>query len=380
MKTIAIISLLNFENTNYGNRLQAYALNLYLNNYSRKIIVESVVLGNIYLEKNKFNIKFILKRIHRIPQKIKSMIVKDSRFKNRLKKCNSFTKNNMILNSKSMLMNDLRASNYDAYIVGSDIVWGQYEGCIDEARFLDFETDKNFKRFSYAASFGRDWIPKSNVTKLKECLSKFQLISVREASSVNMLKDLSINNVVHTMDPTLLLSAKQWERLEKSIDCNEPKYIFVYLLGQRKNDRYCITELARALNLKIATVPYACGEYNSVDDHFGDIRVMDCSPEEWLYLIHHAEYVITDSFHGTVFSTIFKKKFIVLNRQFTENINNRMIDYLNTINQKDKMIEAENLMTLEQFKWDYDDIDNRLDEKIKFSKSYLDTLVKSVMQ
>ena len=85
MKKIAIISLLNFVNTNYGNRLQSYALNNYINSTYREITAESIVIGNILLEKNSYNITFIIKKIPRIPRKILSFIIRNNIFNNRLK-------------------------------------------------------------------------------------------------------------------------------------------------------------------------------------------------------------------------------------------------------------------------------------------------------
>ena len=134
-----------------------------------------------------------------------------------------------------------------------------------------------------------------------------------------MLKNIGINNVKHVCDPTLLLSKKEWENIEQKINIKE-KYIFVYLLGKNKEQREKIKELAKELNLIIVDISHANGEFNKVDEGFSNYSIDNCSPEEWIWLIHNAEYIITDSFHGVVFSTIFNKKFFVLKRYYTENI------------------------------------------------------------
>ena len=149
------------------------------------------------------------------------------------------------------------------------------------------------------------------------------------------------------------------------------KYIFVYLLGKNKEQREKIKELAKNLNLIIVDIPHANGEFNKVDEGFSNYSIDNCSPEEWIWLIHNAEYIITDSFHGVVFSTIFNKKFFVLKRYYTENINNRMLDYLNTIDECDKMIDITNCKSINDFEWNYTKIDSKLEEFVTNSKQYL---------
>ena len=157
---------------------------------------------------------------------------------------------------------------------------------------------------------------------------------------------------------------------------NFSKFIFVYLLGTSTRQRKKIIELAKKMNLTIVTVPYAAGVYNLADNIFGDVKLNYCSPQEWIWLIRHAEYIITDSFHGCVFSTIFSKKFIVVKRMSVVDINNRMVDYLNTINETDKMTNFENTVCLDELVWDYEKINELLRSKIDSSKKYLELVLK----
>ena len=171
----------------------------------------------------------------------------------------------------------------------------------------------------------------------------------------------------------MLLDKKYWSSISKKVDIKD-KYIFVYLLGKDKKQREEITRIANSLNLKIVTIPHADGIYNEVDNDFGDYRLDDCSPEEWIYLIETCEYVITDSFHGIVFSTIFEKKFVVIKRDYKEDINNRLIDYLNTINESDKYISSSNL-DLKKLNWNYNEINKKINKFINESKQYLDKVL-----
>ena len=376
MNKIGIISELNLKNTNYGNRLQAYALNSILNkNYNCN--AESIILTGPY-DTNKITKKYLfsdIKKIKNIPQKLNKLIYKNKYdFSKRIKACNLFTKNTTKLSEEEMDFEKLQQTNYDYFIVGSDVVWAQVKGAVHRIRFLDFKAQKDFKRIAYAPSFGKDWIQKENIQTLKECLEKFDYLSVREKSSVTMLEKIGIKNVEYVCDPTLLINRLEWKKIEKKIDINE-KYIFVYLLGKNKKQRKEIVRFAQKMNLKIVSIPHADQTYNRVDEKFGDYQIDNCSPEEWIWLIDNSEYVITDSFHGVVFSTIFEKKFIVLKRIDTVNINNRMIDFLRTIEQIDKIKDLD-LNSIDKMKWNYDIINLNLKKLISNSKRYLDTCIK----
>ena len=378
MKKIAIISLFDFRNINYGNKLQTYALNYYLRTNYKNYQIESLYFRNLLEHKDKKLFAFIRSKIARIPAKINSIICSMTILRERLSRCNEFSTQNTRLSDYALTWDSLITSDYDAFVVGSDIVWAQFRNGISKIKFLDFETTKRFTRISYAASFGRDWIPEENTKDVTRCLKKFQCISVRESSTTKMLSSIGIDNAVHALDPTLLVSRDEWQNLERKPQLHLGKYIFVYLLGKDANDREYITRLGKNLNLNIVTVPYACGEFSFTDKNFGDLQVMDCSPAEWIWLIHNAEYVITDSFHGTVFSTIFEKKFLVVERQFVENINNRMIDYLNTIQQNDKMVKISQVKSFDKFIWNYENINKLLKEKIEFSKEFLEDALKNI--
>lgn len=203
-------------------------------------------------------------------------------------------------------------------------------------------------------------------------LDDFDFISVREKNSLELLKKIGITNAVHTVDPTLLLKKEDWRKIEKKVVIDK-KYIFVYLLGKDIDARRKISEFALKNNLLIVNIPNANEVYDKVDDVFGDIKLNDCSPEEWIYLIDNAEYIITDSFHGTVFSTIFEKKFLVFKRNTKVDINNRMTDYLSNISQSDKFVD--NFENVDRMEWDYTTINNNLSNLIIFSKEYLDKAI-----
>lgn len=371
---IGIVTLYTPDGTNYGNCLQAFACNTYVKKVvGNKGDVITLPINNI-LANRLYTNKKCIRHIRGILSKCFKFIFSkrqenQSFLRNRTEKFIDFGKEYIDYSSKSVSVFDLADMDFDVYIVGSDVVWGQTKGMINRVRFLDFPKKGLVKKISYAASFGQDWIPKENVAHVRRCLMDFDAISVREGSSVQLLNEFGIN-AVHVLDPTLLLSSSEWKCIEKSVKIHS-RYVFAYILGCDQEMRKNVMDWAHKKDFLVVCISYASGEYNNVDSAFGDIQISDCSPQNWLWLIDHSEYVITDSFHGTVFSTIFHKKFVVLERFSTVNINNRMTDYLKTIEQSDKMISFLNLSRIDEFTWDWERIDYLLNEKRLYSIDFL---------
>lgn len=381
-KKIAVISELTLHSVNYGNRLQAFALNWYLSKHLHFSQVDSVILdGFRRKEQNKYTSirKALLKKVvskvaernknngrNNKSQSIRLLAGRFNEFDDFLREHSEFT-------VRAVNYNGLFNSDYDVFIVGSDVVWSQVLGRVNKIKFLDFKTQKEFRRISYAASFSREYFPKENRGYVRKCLEKFDAISVRERFSVSLLEKIGIKARL-VCDPTLLLSKEEWRRIAVAPSIKE-KYIFVYLLGKNRECREKIAKLAKDLGLKIATIPYADGVYDGEDD-FGDYRLSDCGPEEWIGLIQNAEYVLTDSFHGLMFATIFKKKFLVIRKvevgkSAEEHPPTRMIDFLETINETDKYVSVPDAEQLEEINWDYKRINKDIDEFRKASIEYL---------
>ena len=380
MKKIAIISELSNKTMNYGNRLQTYALNKYLSSNDFADEVHSLILNfenrkYILVEKLIYELKMLIKRILGFLRIIKSKKVSLSRenetsmFEKRLSNSQRFTRR--ITTKEIDSLEQMQNENYDTVVVGSDIVWKQERVAVDRMRFLDFELKNPFKKISYAASFGGVLIPKNSKKYIKKYLDDFQAISVREKVSVGLLEGIGMENAVHVCDPTLLLTKEEWSAVAEPVKGIQEKYIFVYLLGKDIEHRNSIEKLASKNSLKVVTIPHANDNYDDVDDNFGDYREMDASPENWIWLIKNAEYVITDSFHATVFSVIFSKKFLVAKRYWIQDINVRMTDFLETIGEQDKFVDISSVESLDDFAWNYEKIFSITEEFIVNSKEYI---------
>lgn len=195
----------------------------------------------------------------------------------------------------------------DAVIVGSDQVW-RFENTrgVGYNYFLDFVQGNNVIRIAYAASFGVDcWT--GSVGELKEArelLKRFKAISVREESGVKLCHDMLGVNASMVLDPTLLLNAIDYDELISRKMCNNNDAILsTYILDATiEKDRY-VNDVAAKKQLRIKSL--------YVDNRKGRIHTYS-SLQRWLSGIRDARFVIVDSFHGMVFSIIFRKNFLVI--------------------------------------------------------------------
>lgn len=197
----------------------------------------------------------------------------------------------------------------DVYIVGSDQVWNYWNMRLWRyinplhAYFLDFGTDKT-KRLSYAASWGRTELSQEFKKEIVPLLSKFYYIGVREQSGLDLCTQCGREDAEWVCDPTLLLTAEKYRELYKNEEIRKPnnKYLLFYLLNNKfAFDKQKVYDFAKSKGLEVVYIT-GNGMLDEYKKYFATIP-------EWLYLVDNAEYVVTNSFHCGVFSTIFNKKF-----------------------------------------------------------------------
>lgn len=283
-KHIAIITI---ESQNYGNRLQNYALQNILK--SMGCTVETIHRVHGFKEK-KQPVKRLIQNIFQL---------KSAKFR----QFDSLIDFSSIVIGRDDYPADL-PERFDYFIAGSDQIWNPYYDCIaGKCDFLTFAKDN--QKISYAASFGVSEIPTERKKEYAEYLRSFKAISVREDCGANIVKDLSGREATVVLDPTLLLDESEWRKVEKkSRFCPKHKYIFVYALGE-KNDNF-------KKKIKQMGEKYIIFDIGAVQRNG---RALPAGPSEFLYLLRNAEMILTDSFHATVFSILFHKKFITFNRQ-----------------------------------------------------------------
>lgn len=203
------------------------------------------------------------------------------------------------------------ASQYDAVIVGSDQLWTP-AGIKSKFYNLIFVPD-NIRKISFATSFGVNEIPENQRDMTEFYLSRIDYLSVREVNGQKIIKKLTGRDSTIALDPALMLSSEEWDRVfpKKSV-VSEP-YIFSYFLGKSTAHRDAVEQLGKQLGMKIVTCPHM-DDFIERDLTFGDVQLYDLDPIDFLNLIRGADFICTDSFHGTVFSILNRKKFMLFNR------------------------------------------------------------------
>lgn len=331
-----------YHSLNYGGMLQSYALTVFLNrnNFDAEQICyimstdpflpirETNTLDNIQ-DKVFLPLKFI-KRVYR-SQKYRLIDKNCEKYywKYRKKEIEKRSDNFAEFQERVSHSRKIYDGNsiveavdiYDCFIAGSDQVWNFT--WFNPAFFLDFSG--NHKRIAYAASVGKNQFCMEEENYLKRTLSKFDAISVREENMVPTLNTLlERDSVVQTLDPTLLLVAEDWDEIAAP-RLVENKYIFCYFLHNDRNLNRLAVRFARKHKMAIVTIPFPDIEYNKQDVSFGRYRIDDAGPSDFISLIKHADYVLTDSFHATVFSLIYRKQFIVFPRGNAKGMESRLL-------------------------------------------------------
>ena len=204
---------------------------------------------------------------------------------------------------------------YSAVLVGSDQVWLPSQ-IIGDFFTLNFVPDE-VKRISYASSFGVSYVEKAQEDKARKFLSRINHLSVREKSGQEIVKRLTGRDAELVCDPTLLLTADEWNTAlvnRSSIEQGRGDYVFCYFLGVNDWQRKFVRELADKVGLPVIALPNL-DQYIPYDNSgWAEEMPYDISPSDFLRLLKNATYVCTDSFHGTMFSLIFGKKFFTFRR------------------------------------------------------------------
>lgn len=205
---------------------------------------------------------------------------------------------------------DLAKLSADAFMTGSDQVWGpMMNGYYDSAYFLQFAQD-NVRKLAYAASFGKTKFDASTVADYKKMLASYDKIAVREKSAVVMLDEWGLDNCLgQVLDPTLLLDSKTWKDLLVSKHDSQKyankNYILVYQIHNDPKLSDYAKRIARQTGMELLRVnPYLHQRFRG--------GKFFCCPDlgEFLALVDNASCIITDSFHGTCFAINFGKQFI----------------------------------------------------------------------
>lgn len=260
--------------------------------------------------------------------------------------------------------------HFDAFVCGSDQIWTPL--AFDENYFLSYVRNPD-KIIAYAPSIGLTKIENPIVReKMKHLIEKFKHLSIREQQGAELIRRLCDKNAKVVLDPTLLLSPKEWNVFEQQATYKTSllpdKYIICYFLGDYTQYMQKVKEISNKLHMPYFIIPQF--KLQSQDEH---CVPFDVGPAEFLKLWSHAAYTITDSFHGVAFSLNYNKPFSVFKR-FKENArgnqNSRVINILRLVNLESRILEN-NGQPNSFLELDFSEANYRLNELRKQSLEYL---------
>lgn len=345
---IGIITILKVNN--YGAELQAYATAKILQLIGNEAeIIDYLFYKNPLHKRTKMSKptakmslrKHIAERLLPILARWKSRKFK-AKYNERVAKFEQFHKENT---KQSVCYNSIEklksaSLDYDILLTGSDQVWnpGIYSSL--DPYFLRFGND-NMRRIAYAASFGVSDIPDDVKSYYNESLRRYFAIGVREGAAVDMVKRLSGRDAKLVLDPTLLLDRGQWMQVAKPVDGLPDKpYILIYELSATPY----LKQLAQYISLQTGMpIVRICKNACPEDKGTEIINVIDAGPAEFLYMFDNAEFIVTNSFHGTAFAINFGKQFYTILRKGKNN-NSRQKSILKLLNCEERMLEEGSCM------------------------------------
>lgn len=307
---------------NFGAALQVYALQKTLldNRFNVSVInyhnIDIYRYHDYHILSDRYHIKTTLGKILRYRYNKKVFL-----------KFESFQKKHLILSPVCKTLPELKEveSHYSAIICGSDQVWNP------KAIFNDFDAfllgTVSCKKIAYAASAGSVSLWEKHLQRYWDLLHRFDAISVREADMLQPVENLSQKKVSLVCDPTLLLDCEDWIKIENKdpIKNLDDGYILVYFLGSNEVVVKAALELQKKTNLPIVSIGRRIkGSYRPA-----------VGPDGFLTLFHHASYVLTSSFHGTVFAIQYQKPFLVFGNGI---YNSRMLTLLNHLGIQERMV------------------------------------------
>ena len=339
---------------NYGSQLQAYATQLMFDKLG--VDNETICIDGLRREINNAKYLYFLSKIfdrNTIVDKMataRKIIAKKTKGK-------KFTKNLQLrtdmfkrfeqdmfriskcYNSKSELTEN--AYSYNAFVVGSDQLW--LPSNIEADYYTLNFVPNNVCKIAFATSFGVSELPRRQAQKASKFLKRIDYISVREKSGQKLIKNLSGREVPIVCDPTLMFTAEDWNQTISHKRIFKEPYLFCYFLGNNPEQREWVKKVKKETGFKIVQLQH-CDEYIRSDEKFPDEAPYNIGPKEFVQLIRDAEYVFTDSFHCSVFSMLFSKKFFTFRRYNNDSVvstNSRIYSLLSLVHLEERLLRGD---------------------------------------
>lgn len=371
MRKIAIVNRTNLKN--YGSVLQVYALCESIKNlgYDSEIIWEAGNVSKNYdlrirkiistgvkllthprlISSTFSNVKYVQQ--HAISEKTIEMF---DRFVDLFVKRKFYPVKKMKKNQVGEI--------YDKFVCGSDQVWCTTTTYVDPLMYLRFVPKE--KRIAYAPSLGRNYIPSYNARQIRKYVNEIPYVSVREYTGKKLIRDLTGRDVPVVVDPTFLLHKLKWDEVKIEPSINQ-EYFLCYFLSmptqqtQEKILKYIeqTGKIVVALNSKLEFIE------NKVQ-----VIYPDCGPQEFIGYVSKANCVLTDSYHGMLFSIIYQRQFWSIEREYGEfDQSSRQLSVLKMLNLEDRYLKSKD--SISEIEIDYTVAMNKLQCEIEKSIQYI---------
>lgn len=345
------IGILTFHRAlNYGATLQCFALQKYLLKLGydvevidyRQSFIEKVykVWNSSFFKKNFFHTIKILKYIYRLPYRYK-----------RKKLFKHFINENLNLSRPCY---STIPTGYDIVFHGSDQIWNSKltGGKLDPIYMGCYQLKKDSQKVSYAASFEDRQLTNDEAFTFKSMLANFNKISVRESGLIERLSPLTQKTIYNVVDPTLLLTASDYDLIATKPKVKN-KYVLFYAVGPTEEALKLAHRIAKERQCQLI-----------------DITNKQISPNEFLGYFKYATFAVVVSFHGTVFSLMYKTNFYTYATGTTSDI--RYYNLLDGLNMGDRCIKAMP-QTIEDV--DFSKLDKKMQQFTAFSKDYINDVI-----
>lgn len=377
MKEAAILTKY-YKNYNYGGMLQGYALHKVITDMGLECDIVSYdvtknqnpVYGSLLQQCKQYGpAAFIQKVSEKVVGKFgfsirETITERKARFDSFMEETGADTRLYDDSNLKEL------NSEYASFISGSDQIWNP--NAVRKLYLQDFVADDK-KKISYAASIGRGSLSEDEAAVLIPSIKSFDYLSVREKTAEALLKKYMDNEIYTVIDPTLLLPEEDWGRVSAPRLWKE-KYAVVYFFSDSLKVRKKASDFCENRGLDLLFIPYAKQEFNFNDGKGPGSRLNDVGPKEFVSAIKYSDFVFTDSFHGTVFSIIHKKQFVVFERNKAGHVsmNSRLYDLLALFGLSDRLVNINDFEKVSQLgEIDYDSVFQKLGEQKELSLSFL---------
>ena len=351
---------------NFGTFLQAYALQKYIvqQGWDNYILNDSPMIK--VNTSWKYEFKKALMRIF-----LTSFRKYEQSRERAIYMFNEFKRKHLVIDGRTCNLNKIEPE-YNVFICGSDQIWNPFSLDNPNAGFYYASFTKK-KKIAYAPSIGVYEVPQQYKAKLKELTNGFDFLSAREQQGVDILRELTGKEVTKVVDPTLLLDVNQWnELLPEGSPCEE-KYILAYFLTPNSIFIKTVSNYAKKHGLKLKL-------FFTDKTYYGyDCNLITAGPIEFLHYVRNAECLFTDSFHGSIFATIFHMQFFTFRRfkETAKSQNSRVENLLEMMGVGERLLGEDDCGKVNELPdIDFERVDSNLAPFIKKSKEYLEKALK----